>query len=72
MFERMEIDESIYEGVVTNSYKKLLGQKPTVPDSVGIIEKKPPIQTPTPRSMRVLASSVNDMYISQRVHRNNV
>ena len=36
MFERMEIAESIYEGVVTPSYKKLIGQKPIVLDSVGI------------------------------------
>ena len=48
MFERMEISESIYEGVVTPSYKKLLGYKPTVLDSVIIIEEKPPRQTPTP------------------------
>ena len=32
MFERMEIAESIYEGVVTTSYKKLLGQNLTVLD----------------------------------------
>ena len=30
MFDRMEIAESIYEGVVEPSYKKLLGQMPTV------------------------------------------
>ena len=36
MFERIEISESIYEGVVTPSYKILLGQKPNVLDSVGI------------------------------------
>ena len=42
MFERMEISESIYEGVVTPSYKKLLGYKPTVLYSVGKIEEKPP------------------------------
>ena len=34
MFERMEIAESIYEGVVTGSYKKILGQNPTVLGSV--------------------------------------
>ena len=32
MFELMEIAESIYEGVVTTSYKKLLGQNLTVLD----------------------------------------
>ena len=35
MFERMEITESIYEGVVTPSYKKLLGQKTTILESLG-------------------------------------
>ena len=30
MFERMEIAESIYECVVTTSYKKLLRQEPAV------------------------------------------
>ena len=29
MFDHMEIAESIYEGVVSPSYKKPLGQKPT-------------------------------------------
>ena len=37
MFEYIEISESIYEGVVTPSYKKLLGKKPNILDSVGII-----------------------------------
>ena len=36
MFEHMEIAESFYEVVVTPSYEKLLGQKPTVLDSVGV------------------------------------
>ena len=31
-FERMEIAESIYEGVVTTSYKKPLGKNPTALD----------------------------------------
>ena len=30
MFERMEIDVCIYKGVLEPSYKKLLGQIPTV------------------------------------------
>ena len=30
VFDRMEIAESIYEGVVEPSYKKLLGKMPTV------------------------------------------
>ena len=36
MFERMEIAESIYEGVVTPSCKKIIGKNPTVLESVGI------------------------------------
>ena len=35
MFDRMDIVESIYEGVVSLSYEKLLGHNPTVLDSVG-------------------------------------
>ena len=61
MFERMEISESIYEGVVTHSYKKLLGQKPTVLDSVGIRKEKPPLQKLTPQMMRAMASAINNM-----------
>ena len=61
MFERMENSESIYEGVVTPSYKKILRQKPTVLDSLGIREDKLPRQTPTPQRMRALASAVNGM-----------
>ena len=34
MFEHMDIAESIYEGVITPSYKKLLSQKPTVLESL--------------------------------------
>ena len=44
MFERMEIGKSIYEVVVTTSYKKLLGQKPNLLDSVGIREENPTCQ----------------------------
>ena len=61
MFERMEIAESIYEDVVTPYYKKLLGNNPPVLDSLGIIEEKPPCQTLTPRSMKVLTSTINNM-----------
>ena len=36
MFERIEMEESIYEGVVEPSYKKnLLGQMPTILVSAG-------------------------------------
>ena len=40
MFEHMEISESIYGGVVTIYYKKLLRQKPTILDSVVTREEK--------------------------------
>ena len=36
MFEHMKIAESIYESVVTPYFKKLLGHKPTILESVGI------------------------------------
>ena len=36
MFDRMEIAEIVYEGVVKLSYKKLLDQKSTILDSAGI------------------------------------
>ena len=72
MFERMEIGKSIYEVVVTPSYKKLLGQKPNVLDSVGIREENPPRQILTLRSMGALESAVNDMWISQRGHQKPV
>ena len=61
MFERMEIAESIYEGVVSPSYKKIPGQTPTVLGSVGIREEKPHRQTLTPRSMGALERAVSDM-----------
>ena len=64
MFERMEIAESIYEGVVTPSYKKLPGQKQTLMDSVGKIEKHPPRQILTPQRMGVVESAINNMYIA--------
>ena len=40
MFERTEIAKSIYGGVVTIYYKKLLRQKPTILDSVVTREEK--------------------------------
>ena len=68
MFERMEITESIYEGVITPSYKKLLSKKPTIMDSLGIKEDNTPCQKLTPRGMRALAININYMWISQRAH----
>ena len=61
MFERMQIEESIYEGVVSTSYIKLVRQKPTVLDSVGKREEKASHKIITSRRMRALASAVNDM-----------
>ena len=69
----MDISESIYEGVVTPSYNKnLLGQNPTVLDSVGIIEDNPPCQTLTPQDMRALVGAINNMHIALRAHPKNV
>ena len=61
MFERMEIAEIIYEGVVTPYYKKLLGQNSTVLNSVVKKEENPPCQIITLRRMGALAISVNGM-----------
>ena len=61
MFEHMEISESIYEGVVTPSYKKILGKNPTVLESAGKRVENPHPQILTPRCMRALASAVNNM-----------
>ena len=61
MFESIEIVESIYEGVVKPSYKKLPGKKTTVLDSVEKIGEETPCQILTQRRMRALASTINDM-----------
>ena len=42
MFERIEIAESIYKGVVEHSYKKLPGNMPTMLVTAGIREEKSP------------------------------
>ena len=49
MFERMDIADSIYEGVVEPSYKKILGKMPTVLFTSVYIEEHPPCQILTPR-----------------------
>ena len=50
MFECMEIEESIYEGVVEKIYKKnILGHIPTVMVSAGKQEDNPPNQLLNPR-----------------------
>ena len=61
MFERMKISEGIFEGVVTPSYKKILGHKQTILDSVVIKEEKPTRQIINLQRTGALASSVNDM-----------
>ena len=61
MFEQLEISESIYEGVVTLSYKKLPGKKSSVMDSVGKIEEKPHCQILTPQRIGALESAANYM-----------
>ena len=49
MFKRMEIEESIYEGVVEPSYKKLLRQMPTMLVSPGKLGENTPRQLLTLR-----------------------
>ena len=49
MFERMDIADSIYEGVVEPSNKKLLENMPTVLFTSVYIEEQPPCQILTPR-----------------------
>ena len=49
MFERTEIAESIYEGVVEPSYKELIIQIPILIASTGRLEKNPPGQILTSR-----------------------
>ena len=61
MFERMEIAESIYEGVVEPYYKNLAGETPTVMVTAYKREEKPPHHGLAPRRVRALASSENDM-----------
>ena len=61
MFERMEIAESIYEGVVEPSYKKIIGEMPTVLASAGKKEEKPPCQLLTLRWVKALTSAEKGM-----------
>ena len=57
MFERMEISESIYEGVVNILIKNLPGQTLTVLVTSGKREEKLPRRGLSPRSMKALASA---------------
>ena len=61
MFERMEISESIYGGVVEPSYKKLPEKTPTLLFTAGIREDKPPHGGIALKRARALASAENDM-----------
>ena len=66
----MEIEESIYEGVVEPSYKKLLRQMPTMLVSPGKLGENTPRQLLTPRRVRALESSEKGMYIIRRIYCN--
>ena len=57
----MNIAEYICEGLVEPSYKKLLGQMPTVLVIAGYIEDNPPCQILIPRRVKVLTSAGKDM-----------
>ena len=61
IFERTEIDEYIYKGVVEPSYKKIPRQIPTLLVLAGIREDNPPHLRLTTVQVRVLASAENDM-----------
>ena len=53
----MKITESIYEGVVEPSYKKLTGQTPAVLFTAGKTEENPPCHGLTPIRVRDLTST---------------
>ena len=57
MFERMEISESIYKGVVETSYKNLPDQMPTVLFKAGIREENLPRHGLIPRRVRYMEIS---------------
>ena len=61
IFERTEIAESIYEGVVEPYYKSLLGKMPTVLVTAGKREENPPCIGLSLRRVRVLASAEKGM-----------
>ena len=61
MFESIQIAETIYEGVVEPSYKKLLDHMLTMLVSAGRREEKPPQQEFTPRWVNAMASSRKGM-----------
>ena len=59
MFEKMEISDSIYKGVVEPSYKNVPGHMPTVLVTEGILEKNQTFQRITPQWVRGLSSAEN-------------
>ena len=61
MFESIEIAETIYEGVVEPSYKKLLDHMLTMLVSAGRREEKPPQHEFTLRWVNAMASSRKGM-----------
>ena len=61
MFERMEITESIYEGVVEPSYENLPGKTPTVLVTSDIREENPPRHGLFLIKVISLASAESDM-----------
>ena len=64
----MEISESIHEGLLEPSYKKLLGQTPTVLVTAVKIEDKPPCYRLTLRWAREMASTENDMQMARHAN----
>ena len=70
MFELIETEESIYEGVVEPSYKKLLGKIPTVLVTAVKWEEKPPRQLLNTRQVRAMEISENGMQILLRIYSN--
>ena len=62
----MEIAESIYEGVVEPSYKKLPGQMPTVLVTADKREEKLPISGLAPVRTISLATAEKGIYIARR------
>ena len=61
MFKRMEIAESIYEGVVEPSYKNIPRKTPIVLFTEGKREEKPTSHVIYPRSVKALLGAENNM-----------
>ena len=61
MFEKMDMAESVYEGVVKPSYKNLLGQMTTMLVTAGKREDKTPRHRLIPQWVKALGSAENNM-----------